>query len=228
MKLPFGIGEANRKPAPRGELVDDPTLLNGVGSDDIKVGEAGGSRGAGAGASQLARLVLLGGRPRPWTAWRIAAVAVLIYVAAANLSYFLVLKPVWTRLDGLKDRKTIIEDFFVVRESSTAVAAFRDGLMKGDQRMTVITSLEQMASQAGVKVSEEPKLLPESEISKRMVEYPFELVLKGSYHEVGEFLGLVESSPRFLIVRRVTFETPADGQGGPEARVVVGAISWED
>lgn len=224
MKLPFGIGQAlGKKPAPRGELVDDPAELNG--SEDSATDATACEGGGG---SQIARLVRLGGGPRRWTAWRIAAVAILIYVAAANLSYFVVLKPVWTRLDVLRDRKTIIEDFFVVRESSTAVAAFRDGLMKGDQRMTVITSLEQLAKDAGIRVSEDPKLLPESEISKRMVEYPIELTLRGEYHEIGEFLGLVESSQRFLIVRRVTFEADEDGGGDPEAKVLVGAVSWED
>lgn len=224
MKLPFGIGNAiGKKPAPRGELVDDPAELNGSAETDANTPEC-----EGGGGSQLSRLVRLGGGPRPWTAWRIAAVAIMIYVAAANLSYFLVLKPVWNRLDVLRDRKTIIEDFFVVRESSTAVAAFRDGLMKGDQRMTVITSLEQLAKDAGVRVSEEPKLLPQSEISKRMVEYPIELTLRGEYHEIGGFLGLVESSQRFLIVRRVSFEANEDGGGDPEAKVLVGAVSWED
>jgi len=100
--------------------------------------------------------------------------------------------------------------------------------MKGDQRMTVITSIEQLASEAGVKVVGEPNLLPEGEISKRMVEYPFELTLRGTYHEVGKFLGLVESSQRFLIVRRVTFAADEDGTGDPEAKILIGAVSWED
>jgi Tfp pilus assembly protein PilO len=226
LKLPFGIGKARSKPTPRGELVDDPAHLGVVEPGDAEA--IGSSTGAGDRVSQLGRLVRLGGGPRPWTVWRIAAVAILIYVAAANLSYFLVLKPVWTRLDGLKERKTIIEDFFVVRESSTAVAAFRDGLMKGDQRMTVIGSIEDLASEAGVKITEEPKLLPECEISKRMVEYPLEFTLRGSYHEIGEFVSLVESSPRFLIIRRLSFEAPNDRHDGPEAKIVVGAVSWED
>jgi hypothetical protein len=229
LRLPFGTGKANSQPTtPRGELVDDPASLNDTGSSSGNTPDSNASGEVAAGRSQISRLVRLGGGPRPWTAWRIAAVAILIYVAAANLSYFLVLKPVWARLDGIKERKTIIEDFFVVRESSTAVAGFREGLMKGDQRMTVITSLEQLASDAGAKVTEEPNLLPESEISKRMVEYPFELTLRGTYHEIGKFLGLVESNQRFLIVRRVTFATGEDGTGSPEAKVLIGAVSWED
>jgi len=229
LKLPSGTGKANSQPtSPRGELVDDPASLNGAESKDAGSSDEKACVETAASGSQISRLVRLGGGPRPWTAWRIAAVAILIYVAAANLSYFLVLKPVWTRLDGVKGRKTIIEDFFVVRESSTAVAGFRDGLMKGDQRMTVITSLEQLAKDAGAKVVGEPNLLPEIETSKRMVEYPLELTLRGTYHEIGEFLGLVESSQRFLIVRRVTFETGEDGNGDPEAKIIIGAVSWED
>ncbi len=169
----------------------------------------------------------LGGGPKRWTAWRIAAVAVLVYVAAANLSYFLVLKPVWSRLDGLRDRKTIIEDFFVVRESRAAVTTFRDGLMKGDQRMTVMSELERFAADAGVKIAGEPKLLPESEVSKRMTEYPVEITLNGDYHEIGRFLGLIESSPRFMIVHRATLETNGES-GRTEAKIVLGVVSWEE
>lgn len=229
MRLPFGTGKANSQPTtPRGELVHDPAALSDAESKSASAPDSKSRGGTATGRSQISRLVRLGGGPRPWTAWRIAAVAILIYVGAANLSYFLVLKPVWARLDGIKERKTIIEDFFVVRESSSAVAGFRDGLMKGDQRMTVITSLEQLASGTGAKVTEEPNLLPKNEISKRMVEYPFELTLRGTYHEIGKFLGLVESNQRFLIVRRVMFETGEDGAGGPEAKVLIGAVSWED
>ncbi|MCD4690924.1 type 4a pilus biogenesis protein PilO [bacterium] len=228
MRLPFGIGKPKRVAEPQSVPVDDTVPLDGAEPQGACASETGTHPATGNRLVQMARFARFNSGPRSWTVWRTAVVAILIYVVAANLSYFLVLKPVWSRLDVLQSRKTIIEDFFVVRESSSAVAGFRDGLMKGDQRMTIITSLEHIAGEAGVRVSGEPRLLPEVEVSKHMVEYPIELTLAGSYHKVGSFLGRVESSSRFLIVRRIVFEVKDDGRGDTEARIIVGAVSWED
>ncbi len=163
----------------------------------------------------------------PWSIWRIAALVILVYIAAANISYFLVLKPVWVRLETLKEKKDIIQDFFIVRESSTAVAGFKDALMHGDQRMTVIAVLEEMSEEAGLRFREEPRLLAGAGLSKRVTEYPIEISLKGSYHELGQFISAIESCERYLTVRLIEMDGPESGTGDAEARIVVGAVSWE-
>ncbi len=163
----------------------------------------------------------------PWSIWKIAAVAVLVYIAAANISYFVVLKPVCVRLEVLMEKKDIIQDFFIVRESSTAVAGFKDALMHGDQRMTVIAVLEEMGEDAGLRFSGEPTLLVEGELSRRVTEYPIELSLVGSFHELGQFIAAIESSERYLTVRSVEIDGPESGTGDAEVRIVVGAVSWE-
>lgn len=160
--------------------------------------------------------------------WKVAIISVLLYFATFNLSYFLILKPVWHRLDGLVAKKAIIQDFLIVRESSSAVTTFRDGLMRGDERVTVVSELEQMAVRAGMRLAGRPALPGSREVSQRMTEYPIELRLRGSYHELGEFLSLVESSPRFLMVREVELDTRETSPREGEVKVVVGAISWEE
>ncbi len=163
----------------------------------------------------------------PWSIWKIAAVAILVYIAAANISYFVVLKPVWVRLETLKEKKDIIQDFFIVRESSTAVAGFKDALMHGDQRMTVIAVLEEMGEDAGLRFRGEPVLLAGASLSKRVTEYPIEISLVGSFHELGQFIAAIESSERYLIVRSVEIDGPESGTGDAAVRIVVGAVSWE-
>lgn len=163
----------------------------------------------------------------PWSIWKIAAVVVLVYIAAANISYFVVLRPVWMRLEALKDRKNIVQDLFIVRESGTAVAGFKDALMHGDQRMTVIAVLEEMGEDAGLRFSREPRLLAEADLSKRVTEYPIELTLKGSFHELGQFISAIESSDRYLAIRSVEIDGPESGKGDAEATIIVGAVSWE-
>lgn len=160
--------------------------------------------------------------------WKVALLSVILYFATFNLSYFLILKPVWHRLDGLVAKKAIIQDFLIVRESSSAVTGFRDGLMRGDERVTVISELEQMATRSGLRFAGRAALPGSREVSPRMTEYPIELRLRGSFHEVGEFLSLVESSPRFLMVREVELDTRDTSSREGEAKVVVGAISWEE
>jgi Tfp pilus assembly protein PilO len=163
-----------------------------------------------------------------WSAWRVAAVAILTYVAAVNLSYFFVLKPIWSRLNVLVEKKGVIQDFLIVRESASAVSGFKDGLMHGDQRMTVVAEFEDLARQAGLRMVGEPGLLPPMEMSKKLMEYPVEIDLKGTYHEVGHFLSLLEASPRCPLVSDV--ELTADEGGGRQCgvRLRIAITSWVD
>lgn len=167
---------------------------------------------------------------RTWALWRNAAIILLIYVVAVNLGYFFVLKPNWARLDELRANKMVMQDFLVVRESSAAVAGFRDEMMRGDQRMTIIAELEPMAREAGVRIVGEPNLLSPKEVSDKIVEYPIELELDCSYHELGTFVSMLEGSTRFLAVREVEFDAREDDRdrGDPGITLVVSVMSWEE
>ena len=163
-----------------------------------------------------------------WSAWRVGAVAILTYVVAVNLSYFFVLKPVWSRLNVLVEKKGVIQDFLIVRESAAAVSGFKDGLMHGDQRMTVVAEFEDLAGQAGLRMVGEPGLLPPREMSKKLMEYPVEIDLRGTYHDAGRFLSLLEASPRCPLVTDV--EIASDEGGGRQCTVCVriAIASWVD
>lgn len=167
---------------------------------------------------------------RAWALWRNAAIILLIYVVAVNLGYFLVLKPNWARLDELRANKMVMQDFLVVRESSAAVAGFRDEMMRGDQRMTIIAELEPMAREAGVRIIGEPTLLSPKEVSGNVVEYPIELELDCNYHELGVFMSMLEGSTRFLAVREVEYDAREDDRDreDPGVTLVVSVMSWEE
>jgi Tfp pilus assembly protein PilO len=175
----------------------------------------------------LRRLVRPGSRGG-WSAWRIAAVAILTYVVAVNLSYFFVLKPIWSRLNVLVEKKGVIQDFLIVRESASAVSGFKDGLMHGDQRMTVVAEFEELAREAGLRMVGEPGLLPPREVSKKLVEYPVEIDLRGTYHEVGHFMSLLEASPRCPLVTEVEVTADEGGSRQCDVRLRIGIASWVD
>lgn len=162
------------------------------------------------------------------SAWRVTAVAILTYVVAVNLSYFLVLKPIWSRLNVLMEKKGVIQDFLIVRESAAAVSGFKDGLMHGDQRMTVVSEFEDLAREAGLRMNGEPGLMPPKELSKKLVEYPVEIDFRGTYHEAGHFLSLLEASPRCPLVTDV--ELVSDEGGGRQCslRLRAAIVSWVD
>lgn len=185
-------------------------------------------RAGGGSALGTLRKLLGPGSRGGWSAWRVTAVTILTYVAAVNLSYFFVLKPIWSRLNVLVEKKGVIQDFLIVRESAAAVSGFKDGLMHGDQRMTVVAEFEDMAREAGLRMAGEPGLLPPKEISKKLMEYPVEIDLKGTYHEVGHFLSLLEASPRCPLVTDV--ELISDEGGGRQfgVRLRIAITSWVD
>lgn len=160
--------------------------------------------------------------------WRVLAVGVVAYVIAFGVSYFLVLKPAWGRLDEIMARKALIHDFLLFRESNTAVAEFRNALMQGDQRVTVVAELEAMAREVGLRPIGDAKLPPSRDVSAEIKEYPMVLRLSGSYHEVGEYLSQLEAAPRFLVIKEVELVVREESPSGTEATITVTAVSWEE
>lgn len=199
-----------------------------LGGKAVSGGRSALVRDRGGSALGALRKLLWPGSRGGWSAWRVTAVAILTYVAAVNLSYFFVLKPIWSRLNVLVEKKGVIQDFLIVRESATAVSGFKDGLMHGDQRMTVVTEFEDLAREAGLRMAGEPGLLPPKEISKKLMEYPVEIDLKGTYHEVGHFLSLLEASPRCPLVTDVELLSDEGGARQCGVRLRIGITSWVD
>jgi Tfp pilus assembly protein PilO len=205
---------------------DDP--VDGAESESF-VAEERGASGTGSALvlGKVLRVVnrVAGAR---WTLWKVLGVGVLTYVIAFGVSYYVVLKPAWAKLDEVTGRNALIHDFMLFRESNTAVAQFRSALMEGDQRVTVVAELEQMAREVGLTPIGEAKLPPSKDVSDAIKEYPIELKFSGSYHEVGEYLSRLEAAPRFLAVKEVEIVSRDDDRSDSEVTITVSAVSWEE
>jgi len=163
------------------------------------------------------------------TVWRLTILSVVVYLLLLGLANFIVLRPARGRLTDIQRQTATIQDYLVARESSSAIAGFKDALMSGDQRSSVIASIEEMAKSAGVKISGDPERLGPTRVSAHIVEYPIEVDLRGSYHQLGEFLRLVESSEyRYLVVREARMYVDDRSSGEPWATVLMGSFAWED
>ena len=163
------------------------------------------------------------------TVWRLTTLSVVVYLFMLGLANFVVLRPARGRLIDIQRQTTTIQDYLVARESGSAIAGFKDALMSGDQRSSVIASIEGMAKSAGMKISGDPERLGPTRVSAHVVEYPIEIDLRGSYHELGEFLRLVESSEyRYLVVREARMYVDDRSSGEPWATVLMGSFAWED
>jgi len=160
--------------------------------------------------------------------WKVVVFGLTAYILAFGVSYFLVLKPAWGRLNEVMARKALIHDFLLFRESNTAVAEFRSALMQGDQRVTVVAELEEMAREAGLRPIGEAKLPPSRDVSEEIKEYPMEFRFSGSYHQVGEYLSQLEAAPRFLVVKEVELVSREDDPSNTEAAITISAVSWEE
>lgn len=175
--------------------------------------------------------VPVGGLKGLWqgsSVWRAAVLGTLIYLAFVNVGYFLFMKPIGERLAGLQDRASVLNDFAVIQESSAAIAQFTEGLMNGDQRMTVMSEVNVMAKDSGVRVMGDPELLLPREVTESITEYPIRLRVKGTYDEIGGFLSLLESSPRFVQVEQVEIQSEVDSRDREsEATMLLAIASWE-
>ena len=159
---------------------------------------------------------------------RIALIAVLVYAVSVGSAYFFVLQPLSTRLHTVREQKNILHDYAVIEEAGAAISDFKEGLMTGDQRMTVMSEVNLMAEASGVKLIGDPDLLSKREGSGYLVEYPVRLRMKGTYHEIGAFLSLLERSPRFAIVEDVEVRSDVDSSNrDSEATVLISLAAWE-
>ncbi len=159
--------------------------------------------------------------------WKVGAIAFVTYAAVVSLSYFFVMKPIWARRDAVAAKKTALQDYRILSTSRDVLAGLREGLMQGDQRMTVVAELQSAAREAGLDVIGEAAHLPDKNITENMVEYPVELRLRGTYHQVGDYLSLLSGSSRCLIVKEVELDSRNANTGLSDVTIVVAAVAWE-
>ena len=153
---------------------------------------------------------------------------VCVYALAVGSAYFLLVRPMTVRLHMVQEQKNRLHDYVVIQEASAAINAFKDGLMTGDQRLTVMSEVRLMAEGSGVKIMGDPDLLLAREGSGHFVEYPLRLRIRGTFHEIGEFLSLLEGSPRFTLLEEVEIRSDADSrERDSEATVLLALAAWE-
>lgn len=159
---------------------------------------------------------------------RVAALAVIVYAVCTLSTFFFIVKPARARLHEIREEKSILHDYAVIQEAGAVVGHFMDGLMTGDQRLTVMSEVRLMAEGSGVSIIGDPELLMPRKLSKAITEYPVRLRLRGTYHEIGEFMALLESSPRFMQVEEVEILSDvASRSRDSDATLLLSLASWE-
>lgn len=159
---------------------------------------------------------------------RTASLSIFICALVVGSGFFFVMHPLSTRLHEVREQKSMLHDYVVIQQADAAIGAFRSGLMTGDQRLTVMSEVRLMAEGSGVKIAGDPDLLLKRDISGYFAEYPVRLRVKGSFHGVGEFLSLLESSPRFVLVEEIEMMSDvASKSSKSEATVILALAAWE-
>ena len=168
------------------------------------------------------------------TAWqanpigRVALLAVCGYALCAGAAYFFLMQPLSMGLHKVKEQKNILHDYVVIQQAGAAIGSFKDGLMTGDQRLTVMSEVNQMAESSGVKIVGDPDLLLRRDLSADFVDYPVRLRVRGTFHEMGDFLSLLESSSRFVLMEEVEIRSEvASKDRESEATVLFSLAAWE-
>jgi len=212
---------------------------NAVGAEDpdeVAVGESEVDEPvAGRKAGKVRRLALLRiDSDRLRASWRAntmgktAILVVCVYGLAVGSAYFLIRQPMSARLHRVQEQKSVLHDYVVIQRADVAIGAFKDGLMTGDQRLTVMSEVRLMAEGSGVKIMGDPDLLLAREGSGHFVEYPLRLRIRGTFHEIGEFMSLLEGSPRFTLLEEVEIRSDADSrERDSEATVLLALAAWE-
>ena len=160
---------------------------------------------------------------------RTAFLSVFVCVLAVGSGFFFVMQPLSARLHEVREQKSMLHDYMVIQQADAAIGAFKDGLMTGDQRLTVMSEVRLMAEGSGVKIVGDPDLLFSRDVSGHVVEYPIRLRVRGSFHGMGEFLSLLEGSPRFVLVEEIEImsDVASRSSSKSEATVLLALAAWE-
>jgi len=162
------------------------------------------------------------------TLGKTAVLVVCVYALAVGSVHFLIMQPMSRRLHLVQEQKSLLHDYVVIERADAAIGEFKDGLMTGDQRLTVMSEVRLMAEGSGVKIMGDPDLLLARDVSGHLVEYPLRLRIRGTFHEIGEFLSLLEGSPRFTLLEEVEIRSDADSrERDSEATVLLALAAWE-
>jgi hypothetical protein len=235
-----GCADAAAQASDSEESIAEDELVSGdASSPDVALAGAAEGKAAVEDAPRPAgRLSMVSARVSPEKlrrAWKTgsvgktALVAAMVYMAVAGAFYFLAFRPVGSRFERLSQELEVLHDYMVIDQANAALSIFSDGLMRGDQRLTVMSEFSLMAEESGVRIVGDPELLLPREVSKLVIEYPVRLRLRGTYHEIGTFLSLLEGSPRFVQVEEVeVLSDVASRDRGSEASVLLAIASWEE
>jgi Tfp pilus assembly protein PilO len=162
------------------------------------------------------------------TLGKTAVLVVCVYALVVGAAYSFLKQPLDTRLHMVQEQKNLLHDYVVIQEAGAAISSFKDGLMTGDQRLTVMSEVRLMAEGSGVKIIGDPDLLLARDVPGDFVEYPLRLRIRGTFHEIGEFLSLLEGSPRFTLIEEVEIRSDADSrERDSEATVLLTLAAWE-
>ena len=162
------------------------------------------------------------------TLGKTAVLVVCVYALAVGSVHFLIMQPTSRRLHLVQEQKSLLHDYVVIERADAAIGVFKDGLMTGDQRLTVMSEVRLMAEGSGVKIMGDPDLLLARDVSGHLVEYPLRLRIRGTFREIGEFLSLLEGSPRFTLLEEVEIRSDADSrERDSEATVLLALAAWE-
>ena len=154
----------------------------------------------------------------------IAACLAVATIAAAAALHFVLVRPARAaatrQLEDLRKAKTDLsgkrEKELEFQKLGAAAAALRVALAKFDRRIPEKDSLPALFAEV-LKLAEQDKtriaLMKPGEpvaVGRTVQEFPYELELHGSYHDVARFLADIESHEKFMTVTRASVLGAAD------------------
>lgn len=156
----------------------------------------------------------------------LAAVAVVLAG-----SYYLLIKPQFSKLETVKQRETELRETFNKEQSKAANrAAYVEQL--ADMKKTFNVMLRQLPnktdiesllvdlSQTSVASGLDVKYFkPETEIPKEFyAEYPIKISVSGQYHEFGKFISGLAALPRIVTLSQIDIGEDRTQRTGPDAK----------
>lgn len=149
----------------------------------------------------------------------IANLATIIILVVISINVY---KTQSRNLAALNERREVEAKKNKVLENISQLQKKIDGLVafvNNKDLYATINDLNNIARECSVKISSVKPAGQED--SPLYTKFPFELMIEAeNYHNIGKFIGKIESSPNIYRVESLTLHPPQDTQGGKPQKIV--------
>lgn len=136
--------------------------------------------------------------PQTWV-----IVAIVGYIVAISLTYLFLLRPLFTKVQHVKDQSTTAEEYLILKGNAAKFSLFKERVAVFNQITVMRTTLDSLAAPANVRVvSVAPDTATQS-LDAGFLLKGFQVTAEGTYPQLNRFIAVLEQTNNYYLITRL-------------------------